>query len=89
MVPGSVGLRTPIGGRNMAQDSTIGKLSPEDLRILVKFWPELDALRAEVSALVRANPNRILSLDGPWVSWCQYYELPLRSTLRPLLSLSA
>ena len=56
----------------MAQEAMFGKLSSEDLRILVNFWAGLDALRADVSGLIRANPDRILPLSG---------ICPVRSTL--------
>jgi len=56
----------------------IGKISSEDLVVLLGYVPLLFADEAEAREVLKEEADRILASDCANPSWCQLYELPAK-----------
>ncbi|MGB2831499.1 MAG: hypothetical protein WBC07_01000 [Methylotenera sp.] len=58
------------------KQNTYGKLTANDLRILLTFLPMIDKEQAEMIQLVTENYTDIFSEKTPHYYWCNMYEKP-------------
>jgi hypothetical protein len=54
------------------------KITAEDLRVFLQFWPRFLAERDESNQMLLEDKSRILGNDAELFAWCHLYELPFR-----------
>ena len=58
-------------------EKEFGKLTLDQLRMLIAFLPELDRLHSEMPAVFAEKQEKLNSVLTPRFSWSHFYELPI------------
>jgi len=63
-----------------------GKISTDDIRLFLEFWPQLKDDFHEACTYLSENEHDFFTKDSPKFSFCHLYELPIKHHVSTVLS---
>lgn len=63
-----------------------GKISSDDLRLLLELWPSLEEEVNDLRPMLAKDIEGVLASHPPQVSWCQFYELSFAQHVSRVMS---